>query len=360
MAVFPPPPVVLARHAMATRFEIALHGSDPVALRAAGEEALDEIERLESRLSLYQPTSEIARVNAGAARAPVRVSPDVFRLLEHAQRLHHETAGAFDMTIAPLVRCWGFMGGHGQMPSPEEMAEARAAVGMRFVELDPQHSTVRFARDGVMLDLGALGKGYAIDCAAEILRESGVTSALLHGGTSTTYAIGCPPREETWKVGIDWGERRTGVSPVPEDATRSAEEARPGSTTLGSSTDRRDVCPTLIAVVPLRDESLSVSAVWGRAFESGGRLYGHVIDPGTGEPVMGAWLAAVVVPLAADSDALSTALLTLGTAGLEVITPSRPNSRALVVERREGRPFIVAQGIETRLPCETGRGTGSA
>src|SRR5579863_5705402 len=101
-------PVALARNAMATRFEIVLHGEDPVRLRAAGEEALDEIGRIEGQLSLFRPSSEIARVNAGAAHGPVKVSPPVFRLLQHAARLSHETGGAFDVTIAPLMRCWGF------------------------------------------------------------------------------------------------------------------------------------------------------------------------------------------------------------------------------------------------------------
>src|SRR5262245_38282633 len=114
------PAVRVARHAMATRFEVALHGDDPVRLRAAAEEALDEIERLESRLSLYQPTSEIAHVNARAAFERVRVSPEVFRLLETARQLSAETKGAFDVTVGPLVRCWGFMCGTGHVPEPEE------------------------------------------------------------------------------------------------------------------------------------------------------------------------------------------------------------------------------------------------
>src|SRR6185436_12336620 len=103
------PPVTLACNAMATRFEIVLHGDNPVALRAAGEEALREIERLEAQLSLYRPASEIFHLNARAAREPVKVSPALFALLQRAKRLHEETDGAFDITIAPLVRCWGFM-----------------------------------------------------------------------------------------------------------------------------------------------------------------------------------------------------------------------------------------------------------
>src|SRR5262249_24096079 len=124
------PAVRLACHAMATRFEVVLYGDNPVALRAAGEEALEEIQRLEGLLSLYRPSSEIAHVNARAAREAVRVTPGVFALLERAEKLTSETSGAFDVTVAPLVRCWGFMGGSGKLPSATELAEARAKVGM--------------------------------------------------------------------------------------------------------------------------------------------------------------------------------------------------------------------------------------
>lgn len=311
-----PEPVTLARHAMATRFEIVLHGGNPVALRAAGEEALDEIDRIEAQLSLYRDTSEIAHINARAAREPVRVTPPVFRLLEQARRLSEETGGAFDITIAPLVRCWGFMGGTGQMPSPKAVAAAREKIGWHLVELDPANFTVRFAREGVMLDLGAIGKGHAIERAAEILRDDGVTSAILHGGTSTVHAIGCPPEGDAWKVAIE--------RPVEDSATP----------------------PPLLAAVPLKDESLSVSAVWGRSFQSGDKTYGHVIDPRTGQPAEAALLAAVVLPSATETDALSTALLTLGDAGLHRIAALRTGSRCLVVSRQSGQMKVESAGIE--------------
>ena len=197
--------VRVACQAMATRFEILLHGGREASLRAAGEEALAEVGRLEGQLSLYRPASEIARVNALAARQPVRVSPNVFQLLQQAQRLHEETGGAFDIALGPLVHCWGFMGGPGRLPEPESLARARALAGMGHVELDGAAVSVRFDREGVMIDLGAIGKGYAIDCAMRLLREAGVASALLHGGTSTTYAIGTPPRAEAWQVAIRVG-----------------------------------------------------------------------------------------------------------------------------------------------------------
>src|SRR5688572_23377790 len=129
--------VAVARNAMATRFEIVLFGKDGNSLRAAGEEALNEIERLEAQLSLYRPSSEIANINARAAREAVRVEPSLFGLLQRSKLLSEETKGAFDVTVAPLMRVWGLMGGKGKVPSRAELAEARASVGMHLVELDP-------------------------------------------------------------------------------------------------------------------------------------------------------------------------------------------------------------------------------
>ncbi len=307
-----PKPVLVARHAMATRFEVVLHGSDVPGLRAAAEEALGEIERLEAQLSLYRPSSEIAQINARAHAEPVRVTPAVFHLLEHARRLSRETGGAFDITVAPLVRCWGFMGGTGAMPDLEAVAEARGLVGMDRIELNAADYTVRFNRRGVMIDLGAIGKGYAIDRAAWVLREAGVTSALIHGGTSSSFAIGRPPDAERWKLAI--------ASPSSDPA------ARP------------------LAVVEMADESLSVSAVWGRSFQAGERTFGHVIDPRTGTPSEKALLTAAVLPSATEGDALTTAMLT-NPALMPALVDARPGMRALVLAGSGAALEIHTRGI---------------
>jgi thiamine biosynthesis lipoprotein len=301
--------VTLARHAMATRFEIVLHGDDLVALRAAGEEALAEIDRLESQLSLYRPGSEISQVNARAAREPVQVSPELFALLRHARQLHEETDGAFDITVAPLVRCWGFMGANGRKPAPEAVARAQAQVGMRRVALNESDHTIRFETDEMMLDLGAIGKGYAVGRAAELLREAGVTSALLHGGTSTAYAIGQPPEADFWTVAI---ERPPAAFPAGPELPK----------------------------VSLKDEALSVSAAWGRFFECEGRTFGHVLDPRNGQPVTDSLLSAVVLPCATETDALSTALLVLGRAGHDAVARLRPRLRTLLLTDARGLPLV--------------------
>jgi thiamine biosynthesis lipoprotein len=296
----PAAPVLVAREAMNTRFEIVLHGQDSVALQAAGEQALDEIDRVEAQLSLYRPASEVARINRHAAEYPVRVSPPVFRLLQQALDLSRVTAGAFDPTLGPLVRCWGFMDGEGRWPDAGALRAAREKVGWQHLILDAQAFTVSFARPGMMLDLGAIGKGYALDQALDLLIEAGVSSAFLHGGTSSSFALGRPPDAPAWKAAI----------PDP----------RPNGPR------------TLWAEVALENTSLGVSALWTKFFCSGRRTCGHVLDPRTGEPVEASLLAAVVLPSATETDALSTALLTLGREGMALLTRSRPDARLLWAE----------------------------
>lgn len=309
----------LACEAMATRFEFVLVGDHPTSIRAAGEEALAEIHRLESVLSLYRPDSEIAELNRSAAEAMVRVSPEVFGLLSHACLLSRATEGAFDITVGPLMRAWGFLRSPGRMPDPAELEEARRSVSSDWIAFDETRCGVRFLRPGMMIDLGAIGKGYALDRAGEVLRHAGVENYLLHGGTSTTVARGQPPDTDVWRVVID-----------------SPAESRP------------DPDGQPVAVVELHDESVSVSAVRGKGFQAGDRFYGHVIDPRRGEPVRGAQLAAMVLPSGAESDALSTALLVRGSEMVRLLDAREAPARCLVLEQAPDDPggFVVtSRGI---------------
>lgn len=281
--------IKLSLYAMATRFELILHGADEARLRAAGEEALGEIERLDAQLSLYRGESDISWINARAATEPFRLDPRLFRLLQRAARISLATDGAFDVTIAPLMRAWGLAGGTGRVPDESEIKAAMAITGMRHVHLDEEVFTATFDHPGVAIDLGAIGKGYAIECAVESLVENGVTSALLHGGTSSISAIGAPPDADAWRVAV-----------------------------------RNPIDETVLETVDLRDSSLSVSAVHGKSFSDGERVYGHVIEPRTGRPVRHTLVASVTGPLATECDALSTALLVLGESGLPLLAQRLP------------------------------------
>ncbi len=266
--------VCLALDAMATRFELVLDVSSDVDAQAAGEEALSEIARLEEHLSFYRAASDISWINAHAASGPVKVEPRLFSLLQRCQALSFATDGAFDITVAPVMRAWGFVGDTGAVPSPELLEAARASVGFKYLSLDPVSRSIRFERPGMSIDLGAAGKGYAIDEAVTILRARGITSGLLHGGTSSVHVIGTPSNAASWRIG--WHPPRASAH-----------------------------------TFDLRDGALSVSAVHGKAFFHNGRTYGHVIDPRTGLPTRAA-SAVVTGPASLEADALSTALLVLG------------------------------------------------
>ncbi len=297
--------VCLGLDAMATRFELVLPpgdgpgGDDPGRLRAIGEEALAEIGRQEVRLSAYRAASDISWINANAGERAVKVEPRLFALLGRCVALSDATGGAFDITVGPLMRVWNFAGASGGAPHPVPssglIADARARVGYQHLHLDARASTVRFGRSGMSLDLGAAGKGYAIDVAARSLRDQGVTSALLHGGTSSVHAIGAPPDRAAWTV--------------------------PWAASAGSGRS-----------VPLCDGALSVSAVHGKAFTSEGHVYGHVIDPRMGWPTDAASSALVTGPGSLECDALSTALLVLGADWLPSLRAHFPGYDGVAVD----------------------------
>lgn len=307
--------VQAAVEAMATRFEILLYGSHRPLLQAAAEEALAEVARLEARLSLFRPDSEIARINRLAATQPVRILPEIWLLLDRTVALSEATGGAFDITVAPLMACWGFMGGTGRSPTMQALEEAKARVGVHHLELSRSNWSVRFRRPGMKLDLGGVGKGYAIEQAVQLLREAGIRSGLIHGGTSTAYGLGQPPDGSAWQVAIE---------PPPE---------------------LREAGAAPLAIVSLRNEALSVSAVWGKMFTDEQGTHGHVIDPRTGRPASDAVLAAVVTESPTDADALSTALLVLGEPGLARLRDRWPSLRALLLRRAEGQWRLVTYGL---------------
>ena len=293
--------VKLALYAMATRFEMVLHGDDETDLRAIGEEVFNEILALSEQLNFHCQDSEVSHINANASLGPVTVEPGLFRLLQEAKLIHKLSGGAFDITIAPLMRCWGFADGLRLVPSPRSLAEAQKCVGMDWVHLDADKFTVQFERSGVQVDLGAVGKGYALEIADEILREAGVTSALIHGGTSSVCAIGSPLDGEFWTIAIEHPN-----TAVPEHER-------------------------IVATAKLQDESFSVSAGWGKAFEENGVSYGHVMDPSLGQPVQNALLAAVALSGGTASDAWSTALLVAGATGAAELGKASVESRSLIM-----------------------------
>lgn len=282
--------VRVTTHAMGSEFALLLVGTDGDALREAGNAALSAIEAAEAQLSHTIPGSELWDVNEQAARHPVRVTPSLWELLVEARQLTALTGGAFDITVGALLRCWGFYRGDGRLPAAAEIEHARARCGWQNVILNSAERTVHFATEGVALHLGAIGKGCALDRAAEVLRDHGVGAALLHGGGSSVLAIGSPPGETGWRIGI----------------------CHPG----GSG--RR------LGVAVLRDAALSTSEPAAQSFAHAGQRYGHILDPRSGWPAAGVWSATAIARGAAASDALSTAFAVAGRACAQACLDQQP------------------------------------
>jgi thiamine biosynthesis lipoprotein len=298
-----------SRRAMATDFEVLLPYGTPGGLSLA-EAAFDEIDRLEQQLTVYRESSEVSRLNRLAWQAPVPVEEGLFELLRLAERLTRQTDGAFDITAGALIKVWGFFHGPRRVPGDEERRAALERVGMRHVSLDPDGRTVRFHKRGLEINLGAIGKGYALDRAAQLLRQRGnLPAALLHGGHSSVYAMGTEPGDgRGWSVGLrhPW---------------------QPG---------RR------LAVLRLRDRALGTSAATFQHLEYNGKKLGHLLDPRSGWPAEGMASASVVADSAAEADALATAFFILGVDRARAYCESHPGIGAvLLAERDEAEPLVV-------------------
>jgi thiamine biosynthesis lipoprotein len=260
---------------MACRFEVTLPGYAGRDVPAA-QAALQLVDRLEDRLSVFRSASELCAVNERAAAEAVRVGPEVLDLVRRCKSLYEATEGAFDPTSTPLSRSWGFLVRSGRLPTSAEIAQARARVGMSAVALDERDRSVRYARPGIELNFNAIGKGYAIDGAAHVLDERGVGRALLSAGGSSLRAL------------------RGGREGFVVDVRSPRQADGP------------------LARLRLRHAALGTSGAGEQFFEAEGRRYGHVLDPRTGGPAEGTLSASVVADDAATADALATAFLVGG------------------------------------------------
>jgi len=256
--------------AMGSTFTVELYGYDRVNMEAAADAALDEARRLDELLSNYKPESEWSQVNQHAGEKPMKISPELFQLLSACLDYSRQSEGAFDITVGPLMKVWGFYKGTGHLPHRPEVEAAMARVGYRHLHLNAGTGTVWFDRPGVELDPGGIGKGYAVDRMADILRRRGVTTALVAGSDSSIYGIGAPPgRPQGWAVDIrdPWNHSKT------------------------------------VAEVSLKDMSMSTSGSYEKFFQAEGRIWAHIMDPRTGYPAQGTVAVSVVAPRTIDSEA---------------------------------------------------------
>lgn len=257
--------------AMATAWEILLPFGTESALEAA-RDAFALLDELEDQLTVYRDTSEVSRLNRLAPTCGMQVEDRLFALLEMAAEVTRETDGAFDVAMGALIKAWGFFRGPKRVPMDEERAEVMNRSGMRHVELDRTTRGVRFSRAGPEINLGAIGKGYALDRMAESLAK--MPAALLHGGSSSVYAKG-----DAHGDGRGWAVKLR----HPRIPARYLAEVR------------------------LRDQALGTSAATYQYLVHEGKKLGHILDPRSGWPASGVASASVIARSGALADALSTA-----------------------------------------------------
>jgi thiamine biosynthesis lipoprotein len=291
---------------MGTTFRIVLYAADEAAAKKAAKAAFARVAELNAIMSDYQPTSELMKLCQKSGGPPVKVSAELFEILQKSEEFSRLTDGAFDVSIGPVVRLWRRARRKGELPAADDVKRALALVDYRKIKLDPQARTVQLLLMGMLLDLGGIAKGYAADAALAVLRSHGITRALVAAGGD--IAVGDPPPDApAWKVGI---------------APLKKPDAPPEHYLF------------------LKNAGVSTAGDAEQFIEIDGKRYSHIVDPKTGMALLGRRSVTVVAPNATASDGMDTGLCVMGSQrGLPIIE-ARPDLAALFV-------FETDKGIES-------------
>ncbi|HKD36183.1 MAG TPA: FAD:protein FMN transferase [Pirellulales bacterium] len=284
---------------MAVDFRIVLYAPNEVAAKEAAAAAFARIKQIDEMMSDYKADSELSKLSdTSPSPAPVHLSDDLWRVLNRAKEASQQTSGAFDCTVGPIVKLWRRARRTGDVPSPDAVAAARKAVGDGFLELDREKQTARLLQPKMRLDLGGIAKGYGSDAALVVLKERGISRALVAG--SGDIAVGDPPPgKKGWRIG---------VAPL--------EPSNPPN-----------------RYVLVADVGVSTSGDSLQHVEIAGRRYSHVIDPRTGIALTDHCSVTVVAPNATASDALSTGISVLGPKEGIAVADKLPGTAAFIVRK---------------------------
>ena len=257
-----------SHEAMNTTFKIIVVHDNEKYARQVASAVFADVDRLETELSKFIKNSEISRINNLPANKPLLIGIDAYDCIKLSCLMYEQTHGAFDITIGPLMNCWRNKDGSDRIPSEEELSDARSRIGSNLIKLNEDDHTIELLNSPMQLDLGAIGKGYAVDRMAEQLRDYGMQTVLISGGYSSVLAVDAPAGTNGWPLSISNPENRTQILNWPNLLRRS--------------------------------------------ISSSGLLKGHhIIDPRTGRPTQGHYAAWSTAPDAATADALSTAFMNM-------------------------------------------------
>jgi len=277
-----------SHEAMATTFQILIAHEDAQYAQQAAWEAFDELDRIEAELSRFVENSDISRINNLPANQPLPIGLAAFECLQISVRLYDETDGAFDVTVGSLLSCWLTENKTARTPSEKELEFARQHTGTDLLKLNETDHTVELLTSPVPIDLGAIGKGYAVDKMAELLRDWSINTALIHSGYSSVLALGCPSGTNGWPA------------------------------TLRNPRNRKQT----LARLYLRDTALS-----GSGLQKGQ----HILDPRTHQPVEDKLAAWALATTAAAADALSTAFMVMSPDEVEKYCHDHSDTLAMAI-----------------------------
>lgn len=304
------PLVHKTKYIMGTVYEIAAYDESPSHASEAIDKAFAEIVYLDGVLSNYKPESDLSRLNREGHFHAVKVPADLYAVIEESLRYSKISGGGFDISVGPLVDLWKAALLGDRVPTAEEQEKARACVGYEKIKLIPPDE-VEFESPCLRIDVGSIGKGYAVDRAVEILRANGIQNALVDAGQSSIYAMGAPPGQKAWEVHL------------------------------------RDPSNRVDPVVMLSENSVSTSEQTPASL-LGNKTAGHIIDPENGKPLETKYALSVVVKTGTASDALSTTLLLVGPEEGKAIVKQLPEAAAIWVSA-DGGTETVSTGPEIRV-----------
>lgn len=310
------PLVHKTKYVMGTVYEIAAYHQSPAHASQAIDKAFAEIVRLDEVLSNYKQESDLSRLNRNGHFRAQAVSPDLYKVIEQSLRYSIISEGKFDITVAPLVDMWKAALRGSRVPGEEEQKEMEACVGYEKVELIAPDK-VAFHSPCMRIDLGSIGKGYAVDRAVEILRSSGIHDALIDAGQSTIYAMGAPPGQHAWAVHL------------------------------------RDPSGQVDPVVALNEDSVSTSEQTPPSL-LGNATAGHIIDPHSAKPLLTRYAVSIVAKTGTASDALSTTLLLLGPERGKAVMEKVPDAAVIWISA-DGKTETVSTGPKIEVRAKLAR-----
>jgi len=304
------PLVHKTKYVMGTVYEIAAYDESSQRASKAIDQAFAEIVRLDEVLSNYKPESDLSRLNREGHFHAVKVPADLYKVIEESDKYSRLSGGKYDITVAPLVDMWKAALRGDRVASQEEQDKLRACVGYQKIELTPP-DMVEFHSPCLRIDVGSIGKGYAVDRAVEILRANGIKNALVDAGQSSIYGMGAPPGKSSWEVHLRDPSNRVGPMVMLSENSVSTSEQTP---------------PSLL----------------------GNETAGNIIDPENGKPLETKYALSIVARTGTETDALSTTLLLVGPEKGRQIVKAMANAAAIWISV-DGDTETVTTGPEIRL-----------